>query len=222
MYYCFTFKPYIVIINHDSISRRVSSSAKRVLSSNSLVCDLEINNASKAEGAKYTPRFNMPWNTNLKYSENNDWLVGEDTEDVIGGELPLMTSFNFDTSLYFVKDDYDLTATFGLNDTGNIQRRALWGEELREMSSKFLNLQLNMGDLFVQYNYVQNDTSNNYNYFLQSDTGIDSRQSHVQVGYDFSLPSLSTELSAGADHRVIKFCIKNGPKFPANNKYALK
>ena len=142
---------------------------------------------------------------NLKYSENNDWLVGEDTQDFLGGELPLMTSFNFDTSLYFVKDNYDLTATFGLNDTGNIQRRAMWGEELREMSSKFLNLQLNTGDLFVQYNYVQNDTSNNYNYWFQSDMGIDSRQSHVQVGYDFSLPSLSTELSAGADHRVIKF-----------------
>lgn len=142
---------------------------------------------------------------NLKYSENSDWLVGEDSEDLLGGELPLMTSFNFDTSLYFVKDDYDFTATFGLNDTGNIQRRAIWGEELKEISSKFLNLQLNTGDLFVQYNYVQNDTSNNYNYWLGSDMGIDSRQSHLQVGYDFSLPSLSTELSAGADHRVIKF-----------------
>ena len=26
---------------------------------------------------------------NLKYSENNDWLVGENTEDFLGGELPL-------------------------------------------------------------------------------------------------------------------------------------
>ena len=32
------------------------------------MCVLEMNNASKAEGAKYTPLFNTPWNNFLKRS----------------------------------------------------------------------------------------------------------------------------------------------------------
>ena len=143
---------------------------------------------------------------NIKYSENNDWLAGENSSAVPNGEIPLMTSFNFDTSLYLKRDNYDITATFGLNDTGNMQRRPIGGEEFKQISSKFFNLQYDSGDFFAQYNYVQNDTSENKAYWYdQRNMGIDSNQSHLQVGYDFGLPSLNTELSAGADHRIIKF-----------------
>ena len=45
----------------------------------------------------------------------------------------------------------------------------------------------------------------NYNYWIGADHGIDSQQSHFQLGYELSLPSLSTELNFGADNRLIKF-----------------
>ena len=116
-----------------------------------------------------------------------------------------MHSFNFDTSLYFKGEDYDVTTTFGLNDTENISRRKMWGEEKRGVSSKFFNVKVNSGNFHAQYNYVQNDTKENYNYWIGADHGIDSQQSHFQLGYELSLPSLSTELNFGADNRLIKF-----------------
>ena len=64
-----------------------------------------------------------------------------------------MHSFNFDTSLYWRGEDFDLTTTFGLNDTENISRRKMWGEEKRGVSSKFFNVKVNSGNFFAQYNY---------------------------------------------------------------------
>ncbi len=176
----------------------LAGSAKNVQSNWNLL-DLNFRHADHNEDKSFG------YKINARYSENSDWLVGDQTSQTIGGELPLMHSFNFDTSLYWRGDDYDFTATFGLNDTENIQRRRFWGEEKRGASSKFLNLKVNSGNFFAQYNYVQNDTKENYNYWLGADHGIDSQQSHFQLGYELSLPSLSTELNFGADNRLIKF-----------------
>jgi len=145
---------------------------------------------------------------NLSYSENTDWLVGDQTSQVLGGELPLMSSFNFDTSLYYNYEDYDLTISFGTNETENIQRRQFWGEEKRDMHSTFFNAKLNSGDFFAQFTVTSNEApagGGNYNYWLGQDQTIESRQSHAQIGYDLTLPNLGTDVTLTADHRLTKF-----------------
>ena len=149
---------------------------------------------------------------NLRYSENSDWLFTGLPEDVVGGQLPLMSSFNFDTSLYYNYDDYDLTLTFGTNDTENVQRRQIWGEEKRDMRSTFFNAKVETGDLFAQYSITSNSaprgSEGTYNYFLDQDLTIESRQSHLQIGYEFPLDDLNTKITLGADSRVTKFDTK--------------
>lgn len=176
----------------------LAGSAKNVQSNWNLL-DVNFRHADHNEDKSFG------YKINARYSENSDWLVGDQTSQALGGELPVMHSFNFDTSLYWRGEDFDLTTTFGLNDTENISRRKMWGEEKRGVSSKFLNVKLDSGNFFAQYNYVQNDTKENYNYWIGADHGIDSQQSHFQLGYELSLPSLSTELNFGADNRLIKF-----------------
>ena len=176
----------------------LAGSAKNVQSNWNLL-DVNFRHADHNEDKSFG------YKINARYSENSDWLVGDQTSQAIGGELPVMHSFNFDTSLYFKGEDYDLTTTFGLNDTENISRRKMWGEEKRGVSSKFFNVKVNSGNFYAQYNYVQNDTKENYNYWIGADHGIDSQQSHFQLGYELSLPSLNTELNFGADNRLIKF-----------------
>ena len=134
------------------------------------------------------------------------------TDDVsanIGGPVPLMSSFNFDTSLYENYEDYNLTLTFGTNDTKNIQRRQLWGEEKRDMRSTFFDARLETGDLFAQYTFTSNNANRGndgtYNYFLGSNLTVDSKQTHLQVGYEFPLSDLSTNITLGADNRITKF-----------------
>ena len=176
----------------------LAGSAKNVQSNWNLL-DVNFRHADHNEDKSFG------YKINARYSENSDWLVGDQTSQAIGGELPVMHSFNFDTSLYFKGEDYDLTTTFGLNDSENISRRKMWGEEKRGVSSKFFNVKVNSGNFHAQYNYVQNDTKENYNYWIGADHGIDSKQSHFQLGYELSLPSLNTELNFGADNRLIKF-----------------
>ena len=147
---------------------------------------------------------------NLSYSENTDWLIGDQTSQVVGGQIPLMSSFNFDTSLYYNYEDYDLTLSFGTNETENIQRRQMWGEEKRDMHSTFFNAKLDSGDFFAQFTVTSNEAPNkvgggNYNYWLGQDHTIESRQSHAQIGYDFTLPKLGTDVTLTADHRLTKF-----------------
>ncbi len=147
---------------------------------------------------------------NLSYSENTDWLVGDLTSQVLGGEIPLMSSFNFDTSLYYNYEDYDLTISFGTNETENIQRRQFWGEEKRDMHSTFFNAKLDSGNFFAQFTVTSNEAPNkvgggNYNYWINQDQTIESRQSHAQIGYDFTLPNLGTDVTLTADHRLTKF-----------------
>ena len=145
---------------------------------------------------------------NLSYSENSDWLVGDQTSQALGGQIPLMSSFNFDTSLYYSYDDYDLTLSFGTNETENIQRRQWWGEEKRDMHSTFFDARLDSGDFFAQFSLTSNEAptgGGNYNYWLGQDHTIESRQSHAQIGYDLTLPKLGTDVTLTADHRLTKF-----------------
>ncbi|MAV13794.1 MAG: hypothetical protein CMC28_02415 [Flavobacteriaceae bacterium] len=145
---------------------------------------------------------------NLSYSENTDWLVGDQTSQALGGQIPLMSSFNFDTSLYYNYEDYDLTLSFGTNETENIQRRQWWGDEKRDMQSTFFNAKLNSGDFFVQFSFTSNEApagGGNYNYWLGQDQTIESKQSHAQIGYDLALPKLATDVTLTADLRLTKF-----------------
>ena len=149
------------------------------------------------------------YKVNVSYSENSDWLMTDDVSANIGGPVPLMSSFNFDTSLYYNYEDYNLTLTFGTNDTKNIQRRQLWGEEKRDMRSTFFDARLETGDLFAQYTFTSNNANRGndgtYNYFLGSNLTVDSKQTHLQVGYEFPLSDLSTNITLGADNRITKF-----------------
>ena len=71
-----------------------------------------------------------------------------------------MSSFNFDTSLYYNYEDYDLTISFGTNETENIQRRQFWGEEKRDMHSTFFNAKLDSGNFFAQFTVTSNEAPN--------------------------------------------------------------
>jgi len=78
------------------------------------------------------------------------------------------------------------------------------------MHSTFFNAKLDSGDFFAQFTVTSNEAPNkvgggNYNYWLGQDHTIESRQSHAQIGYDFTLPKLGTDVTLTADHRLTKF-----------------
>ena len=85
----------------------------------------------------------------MSYSENTDWLIKVSNISSCRRSNTIDVFFNFDTSLYYNHEDYDLTISFGTNETENIKEDNL-GEEKRDKNSTFFNAKLDLEMLNLQ------------------------------------------------------------------------
>ncbi len=180
---------------------------------------------------------------NLKYGENEDFDLAESTTSTfineikdaatgrvvrtIDGWQERNSQRGADATVYFrPSNNLSITTVAGINEVAaNILINAT-GETRAQQRTGFIQTRIQSGNLFMQYNY--SDTSNpsedkyrGFNYRTGVTSGVESKQSQLQLQYELAFDAINTDMSIGIENKSAKFNTDTGTfgRYEDNDDY---
>ena len=168
---------------------------------------------------------------NARYSENNEFKLTDQAYESLGQSSAIFDpigfsptgydtggdiidkahTFNADATFYWrPSSDLELTAQLGITNSKGLFGTKQRGAGLRNTSDKFLNIKVQKDNFSFAYSTTDSDVPDNvaelgFDYGSGRAYGISSKQSQLQLNYDFSVESLSTLFSVGVESKSTVF-----------------
>ena len=165
---------------------------------------------------------------NLKYGENEDFDYPNTTTSQFSSEIKdastgrVVRNINrkiqernsqrgADATLYYrPSNDLSITTVAGINEVAANILIGATGETRAQQRSAFIQTRIQSKNLFVQYNFtdVKNPASDKYrgfNYRTGLTSGVESKQSQLQVQYELAFDKINTKMSIGVEHKNADF-----------------
>ncbi|MDA8587860.1 TonB-dependent receptor, partial [Flavobacteriaceae bacterium] len=164
---------------------------------------------------------------NLKYGENEDFDLPESSTSTFVKEIKDAASGRVvktidgyqernsqrgaDATIYYrPSNNLSITTVAGINEVAANIFISSTGETRAQQRTAFIQTRVQSGNLFMQYNYT--DTANpsedkyrGFNYRTGVTTGVESKQSQLQLQYELAFDAINTDMSIGVENKSSKF-----------------